>query len=197
MDDVERLNAEQGGWGPSPSPEQWEALIEKEQSALANYDGRMKMLYGDSNTHAPFEIYARGSDDVVLNQAITGDTTTGILRRIRQMDVVDNPGVAMLSGGTNDLKNYYGKPPHEREGSPSKLVADIIQNKRDSVQALRQKNPNAEIRLASILPSDERIPQSVLTNVNRQIEALAEEMGVGFVDPYTPMARPRRVYSGR
>ena len=189
-DELDRRHGVNRDYGPRPSDGEWAKLFAREQAALANYDGPIKRVIGDSNTEAPAEIWSRGSDEIILNQGISGDTTADILGRIRRTEPLDNEGLVLLSGGTNDLKNYYDEPDHPNKQSSAELVADIIQNKRDAVRLLKEKNPNGDITLAAVIPSDRRIPQSVLTNVNRQIEALAKEMGVGFVDPFTPLAGP-------
>lgn len=185
---------------------QWQDLIRREQAAMSGHRGPMTVLYGDSNTHAPFEIFSRASSGApILNHAISGDTTTGILDRIQRMDPVNNPGKVILSGGTNDLRALYA---HGRRPSSSEVNAklnEIINNKKESVWALlgqrhyagRGKNPNARVHLASVLPADHTIPQSVIRNLNRRIEQLSKDLGVPYVDVTTPMALGQNGASGR
>jgi lysophospholipase L1-like esterase len=176
----------------SVSSAEWETIIKKERAALGNFKNEVTLLLGDSNTQAPYEIFARSSTGpLILNEAISGDNTAGILRRLKDpgLQRMDNKGRAILSGGTNDLRPLYvngGKP---SLAQVTAVIDSIVKNKKDSIAALKDKNPNASISLASILPAaGDVIPASVIKNANARIQQLATTEGVGFIDVTTALA---------
>jgi lysophospholipase L1-like esterase len=178
---------------PSVSNSEWESLIKRERNAIANFTSEVTLLLGDSNTHAPYEIFARSSTaTLILDEAISGDTTTGILRRLRDLNLrkMDNAGRAILSGGTNDLKGLYivGRA-RPTLAEVTAVIDTMMLNKRDSISEIKRKNPNATISLATMLPARANvIPASVVRNVNARIKQLATDQGVGFIDVTTALS---------
>ncbi len=165
----------------------WAAQIARERKALSNYSGPLTTLFGDSNTHAPFQIFARNTNSnsgLIHDEGISGDTSSGILQRIKDMQVIRSSGRALLSGGTNDLKDLYiNTRPRPGVAEVTGVIDRIIQNKRASIAQLREKNPNATISLVSIVPATgDRIPRSVVENANKRIAALAKEENVSLLD---------------
>jgi lysophospholipase L1-like esterase len=177
----------------SVSTEEWVALNKKERKAIANYRDEVTLLIGDSNTQAPYEIFARSSTGpMILNEAVSGTTTAQILARLKEYPRMENKGRAILSGGTNDLKAVYDPAGTPTNNQVNRAINDIIANKAASIDAIKASNPNATLVLASVLPADTaRIPGSVIANVNRQIKKLAQDKGVEFIDVTSALADER------
>ncbi|MEO1337840.1 MAG: GDSL-type esterase/lipase family protein [Myxococcota bacterium] len=197
---------------PSVSRAQFKALIAQEQRAMSGYTGPLSVLYGDSNTHAPFEIFARASEGPhILNHAISGLKTDEILQNILDMEPVDNPGKAIISGGTNDLRALYANGNKPNINTVNGVIDDIIENKKQSIFALlgrngqEAKNPNARIFLTAVLPAgkhptrgtDTEIPQSVIRTLNSRIKKLAADAGVTYIDVHTPFMLTSDSVNGR
>jgi lysophospholipase L1-like esterase len=168
----------------STSRTDWERVIASERRALSGATEGLIVLYGDSNTHAAFEIFARASRGALIhNEAISGDTSAGILRRIRTIEGFDPSGPSLLSGGTNDLRPLYRDGMRPDRDRVEAALAVLLDNRREAVRELRARTPRARIQMVGILPAAGSVlPASVVRAANERLRALALELELPFLD---------------
>jgi lysophospholipase L1-like esterase len=165
---------------PTLPYEQWVEISAKEAKAIAlkNPD-RLTVLLGDSLTlWFPSELLS--DRRTWLNQAISGENTTGLLKRLNLLKEL-KPETFLLMIGVNDMI---------KGGSDEQ----VITNHQKIIDELKTNHPQAEIVVQSILPhgadrltvedaaqvatvSNERIVQ-----LNRKIRELATQKEVKFLD---------------
>jgi lysophospholipase L1-like esterase len=167
----------------------WVDLLSKEAKAVARKQpDRLMILAGDSiSLWFPPDLLPSGSCGVAqcanrtwLNQAISGDTSTGLLKRLRLFDNT-KPQAVFVMIGINDL--LKGR-------SEKDMLADYEQ----IITTLKKAHPNSKIVVQSVLPrAKEKVTganaQQVLNlsnervyQVNRQLAAIAEKSNVAFLD---------------
>lgn len=156
-----------------PTYQDWQWLLAKEARAIAKGQGsnRLAILLGDSlSLWYPIERLPSGK--IWLNQAISGDTTEGILNRLHFIEKT-RPNKIYIMAGINDLK---------RGDSDGR----ILYNFRLIMQELRQQHPQAEIIIQSILPTRySNISNSRIRYINQEIAAIAREEGATYLDLYS------------
>ncbi|MBD1924253.1 hypothetical protein H6F77_24745 [Microcoleus sp. FACHB-831] len=153
-----------------PAYEQWKRLLVKEAKAIAHGRGenRLAILVGDSLTlWFPQEKLPYGT--LWLNQGISGDNSTGILKRLSAFSQTQPDAIYVLAG-VNDLK----------QGATNEA---ILSNIRQIIRRLRLNHPRSEVVVQSILPT--RV--STISNIrirylNRQIAAIAQQQGASYLD---------------
>ncbi|MCT7996175.1 SGNH/GDSL hydrolase family protein [Laspinema sp. C5] len=162
--------------------EQWLAQLQREAEAIAaNPPERLGVLAGDSiSLWFPPELLP--PQRTWLNQGISGEVSSGLLKRLSLFDK-SNPEVIFVMIGINDLI---------RGISPS----EVVENQRAIIRDLIWVHPNARIVLQSILPHSGsgsswegrdrllQIPNDRIRDINRQLAAIASEEGVEFLDLY-------------
>jgi lysophospholipase L1-like esterase len=160
--------------------QQWINLLEQEaQAAATNPPARLSILVGDSlSLWFPSELLL--PERSWLNQGISGETSAGLLRRL-DLFRTTKPETLFVMIGINDLI---------RGVSEETLLA----NHRLIVQELQEQHPQAEIVVQSILPHGAEqatwegrsqllaIPNSYIRELNQQLEAIASEAGVYYLD---------------
>lgn len=127
--------------------ERWVALLRQEAKVAAEKQPpRLVVLAGDSlSLWFPPELLP--SEENWLNQGISGETSTGLLRRLKLFDQT-RPEVVFVMIGINDLLHGVG-------------TETILANHREIVLHLKAAHPQAQIVVQSILPYvDRRSPQS-------------------------------------
>jgi len=132
--------------------ERWVELLRQEAKVAAEKQPpRLIVLAGDSlSLWFPPELLP--SDENWLNQSISGETSTGLLRRLKLFDQT-RPEVVFVMIGINDLLRGVG-------------TETILANHREIVLHLKAAHPQAQIVVQSILPYvDRRPPQSQLSSV--------------------------------
>lgn len=158
----------------------WVKLLEKEANATARKKpDRLMVMAGDSiSLWFPPDLLP--SDRTWLNQAISGETTIGLLRRL-SLFADTEPQAIFVMIGINDLL----KDTDDQE---------VLRNYEEIITALKQDHPKAKIIVQSILPrakekvtvvnaqqvldlSNERIYQ-----VNRRLATIAQQKKVAFLD---------------
>lgn len=158
----------------------WVKLLEKEANATARKKpDRLMVMAGDSiSLWFPPDLLP--SDRTWLNQAISGETTTGLLRRLTLFADTE-PQAIFVMIGINDLL----------KGTDDQ---EVLRNYEEIITALKQDHPKAKIIVQSILPrakekvtvvnaqqvldlSNERIYQ-----VNRRLATIAQQKKVAFLD---------------
>ncbi|MEB3179557.1 MAG: SGNH/GDSL hydrolase family protein [Nostocaceae cyanobacterium] len=150
--------------------EDWKTLLTREAGAIAQGQGdnHLSVLVGDSlSLWFPAEKLPSGK--FWLNQGISGDTSSGILKRLPAFREA-KPDTIYVMAGINDL----------RRGATDE---DIVNNYRQIIRQLRQMHPKAEIVVQSILPTRlTAIPNSRIFHLNKQIAVIAYEEGVNFLN---------------
>lgn len=105
----------------------------------------------------------------IRNRGISGDTTSDVLSRLDPI-VAAKPAAVFLKIGTNDLSR-----------GPNRVVS--YQQYRDIVTRIQAGSPSTAIFLQSVLPRESAMREEVEA-YNRQIKAIAAELGVVYVDLY-------------
>lgn len=158
----------------------WVRLLEKEAKATARKKpDRLMVMAGDSiSLWFPPDLLP--SDRTWLNQAISGETTTGLLKRLNAFDQTE-PQAIFVMIGINDL--LKGRDDQE-----------VLSNYEEIIATLKREHPKSKIIVQSILPrakekvtvvnaqqvlelSNERIYQ-----LNRRLAAIAQQKKVAFLD---------------
>jgi lysophospholipase L1-like esterase len=158
----------------------WVKLLEKEANATAKKKpDRLMILAGDSiSLWFPPDLLP--GDRTWLNQAISGETTIGLLRRLSLFEHTE-PQAIFVMIGINDLL----------KGTDDQ---EVLRNYEEIITSLKKEHPRARIIVQSILPrakekvtvvnaqqvldlSNERIYQ-----VNRRLAAIAQQQKVAFLD---------------
>jgi lysophospholipase L1-like esterase len=159
--------------------EQWLDVLKQEAAAVAKKQpDRLTVLLGDSLS-LWFPVDQLPSDRTWLNQGISGDTTDAILKRLAFLDET-KPQTLFVMAGINDFK----------KGS---TIDQVYANTRNLLQTLKQKHPNAEIVVQSILPHGETvtvddrdqilaIPNDQIVQFNQKLAGLAKEEQVLFLN---------------
>ncbi|MEO1519000.1 MAG: GDSL-type esterase/lipase family protein [Bacteroidota bacterium] len=111
----------------------------------------------------------------VRNRGIAGDVTQGLLDRLPVI-LEGHPRQIFLMIGINDLIAH----------DPSY----VIDNYREIVRRILQKSPETRLVLQSILPVNNEVRISGLSNedvrqINQAIETLASEVGADYVDVHS------------
>lgn len=160
--------------------EQWVAQLGREAKAVAkNPPERLFILAGDSITMwFPPELLPPGK--TWLNQGISGETSQGLLKRLKLLDET-NPETVFVLIGINDL--IRGESPET-----------VLENSRLIIRDILWAHPNAQVVVQSILPHSaadatwERrdrlleIPNETIRQLNRELKAIAAAENAYFLD---------------
>ncbi len=148
----------------------WKNLLILEGKAMSQGQGgnRLSVMVGDSlSMWFPKEKLPNGK--LWLNQGISGDTSTGVLRRLVAFSDT-KPEVIYVMAGINDL----------RRGASD---AAILRNHRQIIRRLRRTHPQARIIVQSILPTRlPTIPNNRIKTLNNQIARIAQQEGANFLN---------------
>ncbi|MEH1840829.1 MAG: SGNH/GDSL hydrolase family protein [Nostoc sp.] len=151
----------------------WKSLLALEARAIAQGQGanHLSILVGDSlSMWFPREKLPTGK--LWLNQGISGDTSSGVLKRLEAFSAT-RPDVIYVMAGINDL----------RKGASDDT---ILRNYRRIVRRLRQTHPKAQIIVQSILPT--RLPKlsnSRIRHINIQLTVIAKQEGANYLNIYS------------
>ncbi len=155
---------------PQLTYEDWKNLLVMEAKAMAVDQGRnhLSILVGDSlSMWFPREKLPTG--ELWLNQGISGDTSTGILKRLSAFSQT-KPDVIYLMAGVNDLRKGVGD-------------TIVLHNHRQIIHNLRHAHPHAQIIVQSILPTRlTTIPNSRIRRINNQLAFIAKQEGAYYLD---------------
>lgn len=153
-----------------PTYRQWIDLLHQEAAVMAKAQGRshLSVLLGDSlSMWFPSELLPR--DRFWLNQGISGDTTTGVLRRLHALDGT-RPDVVHVMVGINDL----------RRGATD---LEIVGNLQQIMRQLKQEHPDTRIIVHSILPTRlTSLPSDRIRRLNYSIAMTTKQEGVFFLN---------------
>ncbi len=152
--------------------EDWKNLLALEAKAISQGQGAsyLGILVGDSlSMWFPKEKLPTGK--LWLNQGISGDTSGGVVRRLRAFSTT-RPNVIYIMAGINDL----------RQGDSNQ---EILRNHRRIIRSLRRSHPTSQIIVQSILPTRlPAIPNSRIIQINTQLAAIAQEEKVDYLNIY-------------
>ncbi|MEO1209117.1 MAG: GDSL-type esterase/lipase family protein [Cyanobacteria bacterium J06638_20] len=162
--------------------EQWVELLAKEAEVAAfQQPERLTILLGDSiSLWFPNDLLS--ASRTWLNQGISGENSTGLLRRLNILDET-TPDTIFLMIGINDLLR----------GDSDEL---ILSNHRQIIRYLQTAHPTTQIVVQSILPHSAEaatwegrdrllaVPNQRIVNLNHELEAIAAENGVDFLNLY-------------
>ena len=155
---------------PKLTYQDWKKLLAMEAKAMTRGQGnnRLSIMLGDSLS-LWFPTKGLPSGKLWLNQGISGDTSTGISRRLSAFSST-KPEVIYIMVGINDL----------RKGTSDKV---ILSNHRRIVRRLKRTHPNSYIIIQSILPTRlPKIPNTRIRNLNGQLARIAIQEGVNYVN---------------
>ena len=154
------------GAGPTRLERGWfQGLWERKHRAWAEraeQDKGAVVFFGDSITQGwGDELGGHFGDLNVANRGISGDTTRGMLIRLRQDVIALEPAGVVMLMGTNDI---------EDDGD----VADAVANVKAMLAALDEHNPELPIVFCRIFPSAARKkrPREKIETYNRAFDKL-------------------------
>ncbi len=152
--------------------EDWKSLLAMEAKAIAKGQGvnHLSILVGDSlSMWFPKEKLPSGK--LWLNQGISGDTSSGIFKRLSAF-AATKPDVIYIMAGINDL----------RKGATDEA---ILSNHYRIIKRLQQNHPDSLIYVQSILPTRmSSISNSRIRRLNHQLALIAKREGVKYLNLY-------------
>ncbi|MCC5620071.1 SGNH/GDSL hydrolase family protein [Nostoc sp. CHAB 5715] len=162
--------------------QQWvDILIQEAKVAADQRPLHLSILVGDSlSLWFPPELLPEGKN--WLNQGISGETSNGLLKRLKIFDRTQ-PEVIFVMIGINDL--IWGM---------SDRV--ILNNQRQIINYLRKTHPTAQIVVQSILPHGAEettwkgrdkllaVTNSRIRELNQQLQSICNKKGVKYLDLY-------------
>ncbi|QSJ20861.1 G-D-S-L family lipolytic protein [Nostoc sp. UHCC 0702] len=162
--------------------QQWLDILQQEANIAAQKrPQRLSILAGDSlSLWFPTELLPE--DRNWLNQAISGETSYGLLKRLNLFDGTQ-PEVIFVMIGINDLIR----------GVKDEVILD---NQRQIISYLRRAHPKTQIVVQSILPHGGEeatwegrdrllaITNTRIRQLNQQLQNIASKQGVKYVDLY-------------
>lgn len=162
--------------------QQWVAQLGREaEAAAANQPERLTVLAGDSLTMW-FPPQLLPPAQTWLNQGISGETSTGLLKRLQLFDRVKAETIFLMIG-INDLIRGVGED-------------TILANHRQMIRDLRWLHPHAKIVVQSILPHGGEqaswegrdrllaISNSEIYDLNQRLREIANSENVLYLDLY-------------
>jgi lysophospholipase L1-like esterase len=175
--------------------DRWVEILRQEAQVIAEKrPERLVILAGDSlSLWFPQELLPSGV--TWLNQGISGETSYGLLRRVRLLDSTQ-PRIVFILIGINDLIRNVGEE-------------TLVANQREIVRHLKRAHPRTQIVIQSILPHGGRqllqrydfgdrsppwadrliaTPNSYIQSLNQRLAALAREERVAYLDLYPTFA---------
>lgn len=158
------------------------ALAKEAQEAAMQDPGNLTVLLGDSITQGfPSELLP--TDRTILNQGISGDTSTDLLKRLYALQSID-PETIFLMIGINDL--LYD--------SSSDCV---LHNYRQIIHKLQRSHPTTRIVIQSVLPHAHtqatwherdrllKVPNQTISQLNQSLILLAKSMKVDYLELFS------------
>jgi lysophospholipase L1-like esterase len=160
--------------------QQWVDILKQEATVAAQKRPQhLTILLGDSlSLWFPSELLPQNRN--WLNQGISGETSTGLLKRLELFNSTQ-PETIFVMIGINDLIR----------GVSDKIILD---NQLQIIRYLKKVHPQTQIVVQSILPHGgqettwERrekllaIPNSRIRSLNQQLQAIAQKEGVKYLN---------------
>ncbi|MHC5723398.1 MAG: SGNH/GDSL hydrolase family protein [Nostoc sp.] len=162
--------------------QEWVDILKQEANVAADQrPPHLTILAGDSlSLWFPPELLPEGKN--WLNQGISGETSNGLLKRLKIFDRT-RPEVIFVMIGINDLI-----------GGISDRV--ILDNQRQIINYLQKVHPTAQIVVQSILPHGAdsatwkgrdkllAVTNSRIHELNQQLQSISTKKGVKYLDLY-------------
>jgi lysophospholipase L1-like esterase len=148
----------------------WASEVQRDQGAI--------VFLGDSITQGWGDVGSSFPGIKVANRGISGDTSRGVLVRLREDVIAVNPRGVVLLIGTNDLADKI-------------TPEDIAGNVRLIVAALREHNPAMPVVLCEVLPSSSSKdrPADLVRKLNAlYLAAVADQPQVTVLDTWSLFA---------
>jgi lysophospholipase L1-like esterase len=172
---------------------QWIDILQQEAKVAAQKRPQsLAIIAGDSlSLWFPSELLPQ--DKNWLNQGISGETSAGLLKRLKLFDSTQ-PETIFVMIGINDLVRGVS---HET----------ILDNQLQIVRHLKKAHPQTQIVVQSILPHGAEqatwegrekllaIPNSHIRSLNQQLQAIAQKEGVKYLDLYPLFANKQGTLS--
>lgn len=172
------------GAGPITRADWFQRIWRERRQAFAQsawHDRGAVVFLGDSIVHGWGDNVGGNFPGVkVANRGIGGDTSRGVLIRLRDDVLAVRPRAVVLLIGTNDI---------EQGAAPETIAANI----RLILAALKQRNPVMPVVLCSVFPSSAAMkrPADRIKRLNELLRAMAQEQSqVSWVDAWTLFANP-------
>lgn len=163
---IENVLINRGGYDYASNP-QYYAQLSQFEKLPGNYD---IVFLGDSIT-ARFNTSEFFSDYCTVNRGIGSDTSEGVLNRLGEVEE-HKPNKIFLMIGINDLANNIEKD-------------TIVKNVSNIVLDVREKLPETEIYIESILPSKD-VKLNEIDKVNCEYKKIAEKYdNIIYIDLYS------------
>jgi lysophospholipase L1-like esterase len=164
------------------SYEQWLDILKQEAKVAAQrHPQNLTILAGDSlSLWFPVELLPAHRN--WLNQGISGETSTGLLKRLKLFNPT-SPQTIFVMIGINDLIR----------GASDEV---ILENQKQIILYLQRAHPKTQIVIQSILPHGIEqatwegrekllaIPNSRIRQLNHQLQRIAANKGVKYLDLY-------------
>jgi lysophospholipase L1-like esterase len=164
------------------SYQEWVDILKQEAKVAADQrPPHLTILVGDSlSLWFPPELLPEGKN--WLNQGISGETSNGLLKRLKIFDRTQ-PEVIFVMIGINDLIR----------GMSDEVILD---NQRQIINYLRKTHPTAQIVVQSILPHGAEeatwkgrdklliVNNSRIHELNQQLQSISTKKGVKYLDLY-------------
>jgi lysophospholipase L1-like esterase len=161
--------------------QQWLDVLKQEaEVAGSNQNQNLNILLGDSiSLWFPTDLLP-GDNKTWLNQAISGETSAGILKRLNLFDK-NQPQSIFIMIGINDLIRGVDD-------------TQVLENYRQIVDYLRRQHPKTEIVVQSILPhgAEEatwegkdklvKISNHRIRQLNAELQIIANKAGAKYLD---------------
>ncbi|MEH2141624.1 SGNH/GDSL hydrolase family protein [Nostoc sp.] len=162
--------------------QEWVNILKQEAKVAADQrTPHLSILAGDSlSLWFPPDLLPEGKN--WLNQGISGETSNGLLKRLKIFDRTQ-PELIFVMIGINDLI-----------GGMSDGV--ILDNQRQIISYLQKAHPTAQIIVQSILPHGaeeatwkgreklQTIANSRIRQLNQQLQSISTKKGVKYLDLY-------------
>ncbi|MCC5617492.1 GDSL-type esterase/lipase family protein [Nostoc sp. CHAB 5836] len=162
--------------------QEWVDILKQEAKIAADQrPPHLSILVGDSlSLWFPPELLPE--DKNWLNQGISGETSNGLLKRLKVFDRTQ-PEVIFLMIGINDLIR----------GMSDEVIVD---NQRQIINYLQKTHPTAQIVVQSILPHGAEeatwkgrdqlltVANSRIRKLNQQLQSQSSKKGVKYLDLY-------------
>ncbi len=163
-----------------PTYQDWLNILEQESNLIQaeiseNFGAyRFNILLGDSlSMWFPNSLLPSGR--LWLNQGISGDTTSGILKRL-DIFAKTQPNAIYILAGINDLKRQVP-------------VAEILKNYQKILDYLQQNYPDTQILVQSIFPTQLptetltfSIPNTLIRELNQNLAQQVRDQGSLYLD---------------
>jgi len=155
------------------SYQEWIKILRREaEVASLKKPEHLTVLAGDSLTQwFPRDLFPKSK--AWLNQGISGETSTGLLKRLQLLDSTE-PETFFIMIGINDLL----------QGVTDEV---LLANQQQIIDNLRRIHPQSKIVLQSILPHSrqsliDKIPNSRIRKINERLKAIATQKGALYLD---------------